>query len=247
MRDNRKFLLKFFAATSLLALFPLGVARWQENQRRNAPKMPYTFPFAELAALDNVVQARFAVVPTDDFGMGRVGKRHAYFTPVTSEEQRAVDNLRGQIYFFVAGRRMLLKKHGPDNPHAIHGPVVMAPGKPLKASVTTPQGKWSNSPISFQTPGKMPPDLPSETQLAEVAARVLDGFYEIDGAARQIGRWEVVMTPVRATKQECADCHNHEYRPRDEWLYIGDTLGVAMYAYRRKDNSPPRRGDAEER
>ena len=50
--------------------------------------------------------------------------------------------------------------------------------------------------------------------------------------------WNVVARPVRASQEDCLDCHRyigltwHGYSgitPK-----IGDTLGVAMYAYRRK-------------
>ena len=144
-RNNRKVLLKFFVATSLLALLPFGVARW----RRAQPKTPYTFPFAELAALDKVVQARFAVVPGSDFGMTRVGPRHDYFKPVTPEESVAIAALRRagfEVVFYVASRHHFQNDTGIGQPYVVQGPVYITPRAPINIVMTKPYSQSTAGP-----------------------------------------------------------------------------------------------------
>ncbi len=243
-RANRKFLLKFFVATSLLALLPFGVARWQENRRRNAPKAPYTFPFAELAALDKVVQERFAVIPDSDFGVGRIGKRHDVFVPQTAKEKAVVAALkkRGlEVVFYVAGRNYLLGRQVLyAGPQFLQGPVFIT-GKPLFKTKQTPYSYFS--PI-WNVDAQLPPDLPDggnvlNSPLYVPARKALDSFKANEGANFSIAKWKVAARPVVASQQACVDCHNSrisggKWERYKNSFQLGDTLGVAMYAYRMK-------------
>lgn len=240
-RRNRRFLLRFFVGTSLLALLPFGVARWQENRRLRQSSQPEMFPFPELARLDAVVQARFAEVPTNDFGMGRIGPRHELFRPVKPSEQVAIDSLHrvGQeVVFFVAGRNYLQNwPTAGGYPASLQGPVYMTK-KPLKVVATQTKGAYfaPNQPV-FHTP-QAPSDLPSEAELREPIKEMLnsssrwDHTATLDSKTFIAGTWNVMAVPVRATKSECVGCHNHLSRrdpPR-----LGDPLGIALYAYHTK-------------
>ncbi len=250
MRRKRKFLVKFFLATSLVALLPFGVVRWQENRHRNAPKTPYTFPVPELAMLDKVVQARFAEMPTDNFGTDRVGKRHSVFVPKTASEKASVAALQRKGYevvFYVAGERYfrydyehILRFNGLTIPF-IQGPIFMT-GKP-------PAGYEANPYFFFDENygkelGKVPTGLPdggkvgTASRLKAPAVKAFAAFKQREGMDFQIDDWKIAARAVRVSQKGCFGCHQvsvkHWYGSRWENPSIGDTLGVAMYAYRKK-------------
>lgn len=248
MKPNRKqLLLKFFLATSLLAVLPLGIARWQENQRRNAPKTPYSFPFAELGALDKVVQERFAVVPTDDFGISRIGKRHESFVPQTSEEKAVVVALKKRGYeviFYVAGHHYLKGEHSRLGPRFLQGPIFITQAVPLKKS-RDPYRYFSPLGTESATLQKNLPDGGNllTGPLYKPAFEALNAFNRADGTEFSMNGWAIIARPVRATHPSCVSCHNSNLLGRRfSWdkslVQIGDTLGVAMYAYRRKKEKP---------
>jgi len=251
-RRDRRFLLKFFLAMSLLALLPLGIARWQENRRRNAPKTPYTFPFAEMAALDRVVQARFAVVPDKDFGIDRIGKRHEVFVPQTAKEKAVIAALKKRGYevvFYVAGRNYLRDVPGRLGWNFLQGPIFITDKTPVKGQQTPYSFIDPNGP-SFQ-PNPVPAGLPEGGKLVEPsplkasARKALESFETSEGMDFSMAGWQIAARPVRASQQACVDCHNRQlvgdkfYHWRNHLDFeLGDTIGVAMYAYRQKAKKP---------
>src|SRR5690349_11157553 len=87
---SRGFLIVLVAAVALPILWTNWLAR---NAPREKPR-PYVFPVAELAALDRDLQARFAVVPDKDFGMGRIGNLHQLYVPENAAEKQTIEKLR---------------------------------------------------------------------------------------------------------------------------------------------------------
>jgi hypothetical protein len=241
---------RFFMLMALVAAIPLLVARYLENARRNAPKTPYVFPVTELAALDQVVQARFAVIPEKDFGVSRIGKRHEVFVPQTAQEKSVVAALKRRGYevvFYVAGRGYLKDQRARLGPHFLQGPIFIT--RPPQVAKVTPYTymplmpeRYTKAPSATPLPG-LPGGGPIVSPLKAPAQEAFWKFETSDGTDFQAGKWNIVARPVRASSQTCVDCHNSRQMGRGwpfgnaEELKLGDTLGVAMYAYRRKSES----------
>jgi hypothetical protein len=122
-----------------LLLLTIGLAGllivYARSRDREKPKAPYAFPVRELAELDQSVQMRFAEMPTKDFGMSRIGRRHEMFVPVSVSERAAVADLQRQgwdVVFYVAGRNVLLNRTYPLHPNNIQGPIFMTQKGRLK-------------------------------------------------------------------------------------------------------------------
>lgn len=230
-RKFRREVIGLFTIAFLLGGAMLTFAKWRDSQK---PRGPYVFPAAELAALDLIVQRRFAVIPESDFGIGRIGKRHEVFKPDTSEEKAAVAALRKRkwdVVFYVASHQYLTERLGRQGLNFLQGPVF----------ITSPQkNPNSQTPYSFdesketETPvTTLPRDLPGgddivESPLKEVAQEAYDAFYYTEGMDFNSGEWKITTRPVRASQQACLNCHFKDNKP----MKLGDTLGVAMYAYR---------------
>lgn len=205
---------------------------------RPQPARSFQFPYAELAKVDSVVQARFAVTPTDDFGMDRMMPRHALFHPVTIDEQIAIDGLRTKgldVVFYMAPRHYITgQQPHNENQSKLQGPIYMTQPPPLVVNpVKDRQDPYYEPPV-FQTTAR-PTDIPATPDLqTQLRPMLMDGGWlnktTPDGANFKWGDWDVVAAPVRASGPSCIGCHSDFVR--DDQPKIGDPLGIALYAYK---------------
>ncbi|HVF11181.1 MAG TPA: hypothetical protein VNA16_10280, partial [Abditibacteriaceae bacterium] len=209
---DRRFPVRFFVATTLLAAVPLAVMWWRHQTQR--PEPPYVFPSQELAALDRVVQARFAVVPTKNFGVDRIGSLHELFVPETQNEKAVIAALRRHhqnVAFYVISRRTFTKERGPVGYYPVQGPVYMTGNKPPPVSRRHPYGNrvvaqtWDKppenedivanadgTPLPHSTPEA---GLPEGWRLIKMAAPVLEAASRKPpqvavGANFKLGEWQ---------------------------------------------------------
>lgn len=93
------------------------------------PEEEFKFPTRELAAIDRDLQARFAVVPTKDFGIERTyGYQHYLYNPQTSREIASVAALKKQdteAAFYLMSRALWLRSWDGWGFKPIQGPVVL--------------------------------------------------------------------------------------------------------------------------
>lgn len=236
---------RFVLWTLLLCALPFAIAWWRREPAQVAAR-PYRFPTPELAELDRAVQARFAVVPDSDFGLGRVGPRHGYFYPASALEKSAVGNLQKaqqEVIFYVVGRNTILKQRNYRDFAPVQGPVYITPRTPLAVTPTIKE----YTQIRFFSPNGVAKDAPSDAKLIALSRRVFDNDTLRNGTDGRINQWQVVARPVTASSQQCVDCHNNyaPWKPEEkrtsfgftrlsnhDAVSLGDTLGVALYCYR---------------
>lgn len=175
---RRREVLGLFALTGVLGA---GLILFAGQRDQQQPAAPYQFPAEEFAALDRIVQARFAVVPTDDFGITRIGKRHAVFSPSTHGETTVISALERRnldIVFYVAGADYLLNRDSRLGPRFLSGPVFISGFKrPVKQN---PYSYFALLPSTGEL-GNPPGDLPNgksllQSPLKEPARRALEYF-----------------------------------------------------------------------
>ena len=240
----QKLPIRFFIAMLALCAVPLLAARW----KRPTPEVPakaYQFPTRELAALDRAIQVRFAVVPDKDFGLPRIGQRHSYFYPAIAPEKSAVKDLqkaRQEVVFYVVGRRTISKQRNGLGYSPVQGPVYITPRTPFWVKPKVEKSYQAR----FLSPGGVAKDAPSDAQLISLSRRVFDDAALRNGANQKIGKWNVVARPITASAEQCVDCHNQRttFKPESQRRFtlnlrgnhdtvsLGDTLGIALYAYR---------------
>jgi len=185
-------------------------------------------------ALDECIQKRFSKADDGMFGMDRVEPSTEHvrsFLPVTMEEREAVSELeRGgwQVGFYLAGRRVLEPK--PEHKlqyvggyRGFGGPILI-----------TPQMRM-NRPIEQI-------ELPEPGDLWESAQKAMLSFDSKEQYDFSFGKWSMAARPIRA-RESCLKCHNNakyegavpvSHAPSSTPVKAGDTLGVAIYAYARK-------------
>ncbi|BCM91475.1 hypothetical protein IAD21_03348 [Abditibacteriota bacterium] len=226
--------------------FGVSYLRHRPPTPRPLPSAPAQFPFTELAALDRVVQERFAVVPDKDFGAARIGPRHEYFRPLTKQEKQAIEGLqkaRKNVVFYVVGRNFLPGIRGVTQPTTVQGPIYFTPGSKFSVSATKTD-KYSMHSTRFQTRPVLRHDLPPEEELVHTALSVFAQADVQNGVNTRIGCWKVTSVPVRATDLACVNCHNtvpvswqregHStlLNPRNaDKVAPNQALGIAMYCY----------------
>jgi hypothetical protein len=183
-------------------------------------------------ALDECIQKRFSKAD-GVFGRARVETSTDHvraFSPETQEERGVISELeRGgwQVGFYLAGRRVLESK--PEHRlldggyRGLGGPVLIVPQiQPRR--VIEPTG------------------LPDPGVLWEHAQKAILSFDSKNQYDFSVWKWSVIARPIRA-KESCLQCHNNfKYgntvpiarAPSPTPLKVGDAIGVAMYAYARK-------------
>jgi hypothetical protein len=241
--SKKRFLLKFFWVTSFCALLPLILAWWKNISTLSVE--PYQFPSPQVEALDRIVQSRLAVVPTEDFGFGRVGVRHSYFRPLTPPEKSSITALqtsKQDVVLYIVGRVVLMDDFGPDFPHVMQGPMYFTPGSKFQVAATAVRKRRdSNGPVKWQTRPIERKDLPSEEEIRTVAQQLFESADHKNGMTTTVGKWKVAAVPVRASQQACVDCHNNGRRwlakGKSTWLHkkdnikLRDPLGISLYFY----------------
>ncbi len=114
---------------------PAVYTRLLERRRavQIAQMKPFQFPTAELAALDRDLQARFAVVPTKEFGIERVsGPQHLLYVPENAREQQTIQNLkkkRTEAAFYLMSRQLWIRGWDGAEFKPIQGPVTLTGAK----------------------------------------------------------------------------------------------------------------------
>jgi hypothetical protein len=191
-----------------------------------------------LDALDECIQERFSKVDTM-FGISRIslgtltedgkfiptgptykGHKH-FFQAETNLERAAINDLERsglQVGFYLCGGSRRVTATNPEGIlvfDSFRGPVVITPSA-------------SNL------------ELPDGSEVLKEAKNALRSFKEKNQYDFGVEKWKVAARPIRA-RESCLECHRHKasipspdapggYRR----LKPGDVLGVAMYAYARK-------------
>jgi hypothetical protein len=204
-------------------------------------------------ALDECVQERFIKSDTR-FGITRMRPLtlHVnYFLPETQNERDAIAELEKggwQVAFYLVGRRILapkpdMTKFKPellsDNHPIINGPIAITAPKNFNKKKMIEQF-----------------NLPEPQKLWDDAQRAMSEFEKKDQYDFTVDRWNFAARPIRA-RESCLKCHNNNpvakaadgsivsvgrnnldlyaLSARSETpIKVGDALGVAMYAYTRK-------------
>jgi len=185
--------------------------------------------------LDECIQARFKEADKL-FGYARVTPRtHVQmFSPKNEEESIAVSELERegwQVSFYLAGRRIVDSKpessqQEPGNKYNQH-PVINGP-LPITKNVARE-------------------DLPNANELRDHAKKALLAFDTRNQYEFSVQKWSFTGRPIRADEM-CLRCHNpnpppvagtvmhlpYAPAPGNRPVNIGDALGVAIYAYARK-------------
>jgi hypothetical protein len=219
---------KIAIVTTLVCAVGLVV---RSRQSPPQPK-PYRFPTPELAALDWVVQERFAINPTNNFGAVRIGNRHEYFQAESARESAAVEGLeaaRQQVLFYVVGRHILLNTYDGMGRVPVQGPIFMTHGR--VHAVKADQIGGPSGAVKFHSVEALPGDAPSEGELKALAKEVFSNYEHSRGISSKTGSWHVEAVPVPASDIHCVNCHN-AYPQGWHSVRLGDTLGVALYCYR---------------
>lgn len=153
----------------------------------------------EIARLNECIQARFH--DRKAFGMQRIGPRNVHgvrtFQPENPTEEAVVNQLQRkgyQVALYLVGRGVLAAPTFETFRNRVQGPA-------------------------FITPFPVKDDL----SLLDDSRKALLSFEKGEGYDIRKGEWTVAMRPLRATDQQCLQCHS---------VKIGDAVGVAMYVYR---------------
>jgi hypothetical protein len=207
-------------------------------------------------ALDECIQERFSKADPL-FGIDRVAPPSyhvSHFIAETQGERDAISELeRGgwQVAFYLAGRRMLGPKPVMTNPapfyldynyQIINGPIAITP------SIISDERERGRAPDyrlgSIVTASSVMRDqrdmieqleLPEPLKIWDDAQKAMREFEKKDQYDFSFGKWSVAARPIRA-KESCLKCHTGNARnaPGLTSPKAGDALGVAMYAYARK-------------
>lgn len=235
---------RFLIVTLGICLTPL-IVTWFRRPQPLAPAKPYHFPSEQLAALDQAVQVRFAVVPDSDFGLPRIGPRHGYFSPATENEKAVVSELRKtkqEVIFYVVGRNTILNQRNWLHYSPVQGPVYITPTNALKVAPKTE----AYSQTRFLSLNGVAKDAPDDSSLVNTSRRVFEDATLRNGTNDKTGTWKVVARPVVASSPACVTCHNSRApqkakdkrrftlnrRSNFDIVALGDTLGIALYCYR---------------
>jgi len=180
--------------------------------------------------LDKVIQLRFLTAP--QLGMRRIGPNpnphFEHFEPQTEEEKQAVVHLQNgewKVGIYLMGRR------------AYENPTITDLNDEKRLLV---QYKL-NEPVPVTTNVKKR-ELPDPKRLRDGVDEAFERFRAADTYDFSLGKWAYVARPVRA-QESCMKCHTdkfvtsklsekrYKYRNRR----VGDTIGVLLYAFSKKD------------
>lgn len=186
------------------------------------------------------------------------------FVAKTQSEREAISELEKggwQVAFYLAGRRILGPKSDTTAPLGlithdsliINGPIAITPS----SMFDDPEWVHSTDPIviisSLSSGRKKMRErlgLPELPEIWDDAKKAMLEFEKRDQYDFSFGKWSIAARPIRA-KEACLKCHTGDVAPvpglpRGGYLgdgatatgstppKVGDALGVAMYAYARK-------------
>lgn len=211
-----------------------------QSKEKPNPQKPdvLTLGCSVIDPIDECIQELFSNTDFNRFGMVRVPTRRShvtYFAPSNSKETNAVKELEDtgwQMGFYLAGRRILEEKPAPNtffqygHKHpVIGGPVAITGGTDRK------------------TVEVLRSALPDPTEVWDQGQKAMRSFETSERYEFSVGKWKVEARPIRA-RENCLKCHNNNFKeasvvdlnhsPSKTPIKVGDALGVAMYAYTRK-------------
>jgi hypothetical protein len=191
-----------------------------------------------------------------EFGFGRVAQPTRAinrFVAETQSEREAISELEKggwQVAFYLVGRRVLelkpditnltnlvIIRPGHDS-SIIDGPIAITPSTIFDEREHTRDrrtGQIVTIPSDISGRKKMLEhlELPTRQEIWDDARKAMLEFEKKDQYDFSFRKWSIAARPVRA-KEACLKCHTGEATlapPK-----VGDALGVAMYAYSRKQN-----------
>jgi|SRR5215470_2966330 len=211
-------------------------------------------------ALDKCIQERFSKFDTG-FGLGRVAQPMSEidrFVAETQSEREAISELEKggwQVAFYLAGRRILdPKTDKPDlanlanlviippvhDSSIIGGPIVITPSiifDERQRARDHGTGQIGSITSDFSGRKKMIEqlELPNRQEIRDDARKAMLEFEKRDQYDFSFRKWSIAARPIRA-KEACLKCHTGKgfTAPGLAPPKVGDALGVAMYAYARK-------------
>lgn len=186
--------------------------------------------------IDDCIQELFSKADFR-FGMTRVPTRRShmsYFAPSTQKEAAAVKELDGagwQMGFYLAGRSILGEKPAANTffEYGHKHPVI---GGPVAITGT----------LNRKTIEHIREELPEPAELWDQGQKAMRAFETSERYEFFVGNWKVEARPIRA-RESCLKCHNNDdktevidlnHAPSKTPIKVGDALGVAMYAYTKK-------------
>jgi hypothetical protein len=188
------------------------------------PTRALASPMQVAAALDAYVQPRFEILRDKNFGAFRiVYRKHAGIVQLkvdTPQEQEAIANVNNAHRDYIIG--LLHCAPIPESSRSVVTPklqLLYFNQKPLVDASTYYQG-----------PGRQVA-ADNQFDLEAVQAQAVEAIRQLRAGKEQRAgddSWAVLMRPVRASTQECLNCHT-EAKP-------GATLGVMVYAVRKSRN-----------
>jgi hypothetical protein len=173
------------------------------------------------------------------------------FVAETQSEREAISELEKggwQVAFYLAGRRILRPKSDtspalgliPHDSSIINGPIAITPSgmfdEPERAQAhSTDPIEIISSVMSGRRKMREKLGLPEMPEIWDDAKKAMLEFEKRDQYDFSFGKWSVAARPIRA-KEACLKCHTGEgfTAPGLAPPKVGDALGVAMYAYGRK-------------
>jgi hypothetical protein len=187
-----------------------------------------------------------------------------HFVAETVNERDAISELeRGgwQVAFYLVGRRILGPKPDLSKPHwsylAGRAPIINGPL--AITSLASFDGRKRDDALNFKiipfaTASRVISDkkrmieefeLPEPLKLWDDAQKAMIAFEKRDQYDFSSGKWNIAARPIRA-QESCLKCHTVDQEnlrkiyledlaaPKPAPPKVGDALGVAMYAYARK-------------
>ena len=257
MRKKRLFAFSLIIALSALFITPQIVpARIASAQNAKLKQDGFITGCSDsvIDALDKCIQERFSKADML-FGFGRVTPPtlHAnYLEAKTESEREAISDLEKdgwQVAFYLVGRSVLgptpdlkILTHqfpGLTNP-IINGPIAITPSTIFddrERARDYRAGPTVNFPSLVSERRKMIEQLklPEPLNIWDDARKAMLEFEKRDQYDFSFRKWNIAARPIRA-KEACLKCHTGD-GPTAPGLTppkVGDALGVAMYAYARK-------------
>jgi hypothetical protein len=196
-------------------------------------------------ALDECMQKRFNKFDMR-LGLSRIVTIKLpfdHFVAETPSERETISELEKggwQVAFYLVGRRILGTRLDtlPGIPISAHdsrdinGPIAITPSTIFdERDHGTGQIVANSSVISNWRKTLKQLDLPELTEIWDDARKAMLVFEKRDQYDFSYRKWSIAARPIRA-KEACLKCHTGEAPlapPK-----VGDALGVAMYAYARK-------------
>jgi hypothetical protein len=196
-------------------------------------------------ALDECIQKRFSKF---DMRLGAariltIKLPFDHFVAETPGEREAITELEKggwQVAFYLIGRRILGTRPDtlPGIPVSAHdsrdinGPIAITPSTIFdERDHGTGQVVATSSVISNWRKTLQQLELPELREIWDDARKAMLVFEKRDQYDFSFRKWSIAARPIRA-KEACLKCHTGEVplaAPK-----VGDALGVAMYAYARK-------------